>query len=111
MSNTVKRFILLGGEKHYAHGGFHDFISSHALLEDAVNRGNKGLDNWELVIELADQDQAKRNNNALVAEGDEFYIQWFHVWDCVTREIVECSPSQAYDAPNGRPEMEENSHA
>ena len=90
MSSTVKRFILLGGKTHYACGGFHDFISSHDSLQSAVVEANLAL-------------VATMKSGRL--------IDWFHVWDCKESNVVACSLSQAYGAPDETPAMEEQSHA
>lgn len=82
---VTRRFVLLGGQDcYYARGGFHDFLSSHDTLSEAVAKGKAG----EAAKRYADQ------------------LEWWHVWDCQQNTVVACSKTQAYGAPNGPPVLD-----
>ena len=80
--DLLRRFILLGGQTHYAHGGFNDFVSSHDSVDAAVA-------------------EARRRES--LRSMDSF--DWWHVWDCVTNSVVAKSESQAYGASDDGPEL------
>jgi len=80
--NVLRRFILLGGDTHYAAGGFNDFISSH--------------DNLDAAVAEARRRESLRSMSA---------IDWWHVWDCVTNSVVAKSESQAYGVSGDGPEL------
>jgi hypothetical protein len=80
--NVLRRFILLGGETHYAHGAFNDYISSHDSLDAAVA-------------------EARRRESLRRMDA----IDWWHVWDCDTNSVVAKSESQAYGASDDGPKL------
>ena len=80
--DVLRRFILLGGDTHYAKGGFNDFISSFDYLDAAVAEA--------------------RRLESLNGIDD---IGWWHVWDCVTNSVVAKSESQAHGASDDGPEL------
>jgi flavin-binding protein dodecin len=82
--DVLRRFILLGGDTHYAKGGFNDFISSHDSLDAAVA-------------------EARRRES--LRSGSVSAIDWWHVWDCVTNSVVAKSESQAYGVSGDGPEL------
>ena len=81
---VARRFVLLGGESYYAAGGFNDFRSSHVTLSGAL-------------AEAARLENSRRYGEA---------IDWWHVWDCVTKSIVAKSTSQAYGASDSGPTLD-----
>ena len=73
------QFILFGGVEHYAGGGFNDFLSCHAGLDDAI----KAAADARVV---PDPDDADYN----------YPIEWWHVFDCELSRVVARSYYQAH---------------
>lgn len=63
-------YLLFGGETYYALGGAHDLIDDFPTLDDARIEGS-----------------------ALLAEGG---IDWWHVYDTKSKQIVARSTNQAH---------------
>lgn len=71
----MRRFALFGGERHYASGGWGDFIGSYSSLGDAVVAG-ASLIGWYVVRPSDVEDQS------------ETHIEWWHVADLESMETV-----------------------
>lgn len=63
-------YLLFGGQNYYALGGAHDLIDDFASIDDASVEGS-----------------------AMLSEGG---IDWWHVYDTVSKQIVARSSNQAY---------------
>ncbi len=68
----MKRFWLFGGEYYYARGGMHDLIDTFDDVDSAVAEGN-----------------TKRLRGS---------IEWWHVFDRATGDIIYATKDQAYGA-------------
>jgi hypothetical protein len=74
----MKRYLIFGGEIYYAKGGFHDFLSSHDSLSDAV---------------------------LCARQYDDNEVEWWHIFDSEARTIVAHSDGQAYCADDEAPRL------
>jgi hypothetical protein len=75
----MKRYLIFGGDHFYAMGGFHDFLSSHDVISDAMR---------------------------CVKQYPEGYVQWWHIFDSESHEIVAYSGT-AYMAGDESPCLQE----
>lgn len=64
-TQKLKRFVLMGGSKYYASGGFKDYISSHDSKEEAT----KAMEEW------------------LNSKEDMREYSWAHVGDTETGDL------------------------
>jgi hypothetical protein len=72
----MKRYLLFGSdESYYAKGGANDFIGDFHHISDAVIEGNT------------------RYN---FHHGNNHYLDWFHVFDSVSRKICYKSANKPY---------------
>ena len=78
MAENIKRFAVFGGERHYASGGFHDFMTSFATLNEAEAYAASILGT-----------DIKRN-------GYDATVEWWHVADIETGIIKAQSAHGAY---------------
>lgn len=67
------KYILFGGEIHYAKGGAHDFINTSECLKDLIRQA----------LGLMDEE-----------------ISWWHIINIETKKVITGSPDQAFDAPS-----------
>jgi hypothetical protein len=74
------RYILFGSDEvYYANGGAHDFLGCGNSVDDLVNS------------EVLKVSFERDGDNAIV-------IEWWHIFDTETREIVAGSEQQAHGA-------------
>lgn len=76
---AVKRFALFGGDRYYASGGWRDFIHWYA---DAA--------------EAAEDSKALEGRLIVAQRYDNYSIDWWHVADIETGEIVAKSETEPY---------------
>jgi len=72
----MKRYLLFGSEQaFYATGGANDFIGDFHHVSDAVIEGNTRYNFYH---------------------GNKHYLEWFHVFDSVSRKICYKSATKPY---------------
>lgn len=76
----MKRYLLFGGEYFYARGGWHDSLGDFDLVEDAAAKG--------------------RELRAIDEIPSTPFVEWWHVIDTETGEIVAGTYQQALGAKN-----------
>lgn len=80
--NTVP-FLLFVGERHYPSGGWHDFNEAFDNVHTATATGER-----------------------LIAEENNFYMDWYHVVDLRSGRIV-AGGGSAYGTGNQNPHLNE----
>lgn len=70
----MKRFLLFGGDTYYALGGFHDFVGSYDTYVGAFEVSEKMLSDM----------------------ADDYRLDWTHIVDSKTGEMVYRSEVQAH---------------
>jgi hypothetical protein len=78
------RYMLFGGYDCYAGGGFNDLVGAFATLEEAVEHGET-LQTARGYVRGAAEEFADPPANV---EFGPVELQWWHVVDAETREIV-----------------------
>lgn len=81
----IKRYLLFGGDCHYAKGGMNDLISAFDYRQDAIDFGL-----WR---------------NSLPRTGSSasrLHLEWYHIYDTVEQKICDWSerlPYGVYEKP------------
>ena len=75
----IKRYLLFGGDCHYAKGGMNDLIGSFDYRQDAIDNGS-----------------LRNNLPKFGIDSSPLHVDWYHVYDTVEQKICDWSERLPY---------------